>query len=237
MIRQLPAAQSGIPIAWDNLFIPRDIRGLLRRDRALLLALLASCMFWLVSAIAIQAVNSLGLVQLELNKTQTSLMTATIGLGIAVGAVLAGRLSHGKVDFRLVQLGAWSLVALLLILSISLPGGRHGLGFSGSLPVLILLGAAAGFFAIPVQVFLQTRAPEGLKGRMIATMNVTNFIAIWLAGYCYDLGDAIVNRLDWPRSSIFGFMALMMLPVAIFYRPATATGGETPPVCAARDPL
>lgn len=227
LIRRLPAAQPDLEFAWDEVVIPSAIRRLLWRDRPLLLALLASNMFWLVSGIAIPAVNSLGLVQLGLNKTETSLLTATIGLGIAVGAVTAGRLSHGKADFRLMQWGAWGLVGWLLLLAVPLPGGRHLLGFGGSLPALALLGASAGLFAIPVQVFLQTRAPDGLKGRMIATMNVTNFFAIAVAGVCYKAFDGVIQVLGWPRSSMFAFMALLILPVAICYRPATG-GASTP---------
>jgi acyl-[acyl-carrier-protein]-phospholipid O-acyltransferase/long-chain-fatty-acid--[acyl-carrier-protein] ligase len=152
-IRHMPPSQPGLPFSWDCVAVPRDIRRLLVHDRPLLIALLASCGFWLVSGIAIQAVNSLGLVQLELSKTRTSIMTAVIGLGIAVGAVLAGRLSRGRADFRLVQVGSWGLILSLLLLSISRRGGEHLLGYWGSLPVLILLGASAGFLRFPCRYF------------------------------------------------------------------------------------
>ena len=64
-------------------------------------------MFWLVSGVAMQSVNSLGMTQLGVGERKTSLLTAVIGLGIAAGAVLAGRLSRGKADFRLVRWGGW----------------------------------------------------------------------------------------------------------------------------------
>ena len=51
--------------------------------------------------------------------------------------------------------------------------------------MLALLGMAAGVFAIPVQVFIQTRPPREQKGRMIAVMNIFNFIAILLGGIVY----------------------------------------------------
>jgi hypothetical protein len=57
---------------------------------------------------------------------------------------------------------------------------------------------------------------------MIATMNVTNFVAIWFAGYVYEFFDWLVIRLDWPRSPIFAMMAVLILPVAVLYRPAQA---------------
>ena len=139
------------------LAVPPETRDLLRRDRPLLLALLASCLFWMVSGISIQVINSFGLVQLRLGEWNTSIMTAMIAIGIAAGAVLAGRISRGRVDFRLVRLGSWGMVVMMFVMSLSTPAGQHLLGFKGSIPLLALLGMAAGVFAIPVQVFIQTR--------------------------------------------------------------------------------
>jgi acyl-[acyl-carrier-protein]-phospholipid O-acyltransferase/long-chain-fatty-acid--[acyl-carrier-protein] ligase len=220
LIRRTPRAKPELRFCWSTLAIPPDTRAMLARDRKLVATLLASCVFWLVSGIAIQAVNSLGLVQLELSKMSTSIMTAVIGIGIAIGAVIAGRMCHGRADFRIVYWGQWGMVALLGLMSISLPGPdqTHLLGFRGSLPVLALLGMAAGFFAIPLQVFLQARPPEDQKGRMIAVMNQANFMAILLSGLLYALFDRIVVALEWPRSTIFAFMMLLLLPMAVLFR-------------------
>jgi len=221
LIRAVRPAVPGLKFSLSSLIMPPETRALLWRDRPLLAALLASCMFWLVGGIAMQAVNSLGLVQLGLNKTWTSILTATIGLGIAAGAVLAGKLSRGKADFRVVQWGAWGMLLGLLLMSLYRPGPNqsHLLGFAGSVAVLVLLGISAGCFAIPVQVFLQTRPPEGQKGRLIAAMNQTNFIAILCSGVVYSLFDRLVIFGGFPRSPIFALTALLLLPVAILYRP------------------
>ena len=93
------------------------------------------------------------------------------------------------------------------------------LGFYGSLPVLTILGVFAGFFAIPVQVFIQSRPPDDQKGQMIAAMNLTNFIAIMISGLIYSAFDRTANALEVPRCALFAMMALFMLPVAVFYRP------------------
>ena len=95
-----------------------------------------------------------------------------------------------------------------------------------SLPVLVLLGMFAGMFAIPVQVYIQARSPEDQKGRMIAVMNQANFTAILLSGVIYWSFVSIVDLLDWQRSPMFAFTALVMLPVALFYRPASERLGE-----------
>ncbi len=222
-IRPGPPAKPDLVFTKSSLLVPSDTRRVLADDRPLLMALLVSCMFWLVSGIAIPAVNSLGKVQLPLDPqwrdTLTSSMTAAIGLGIAAGAVIAGRISRGKADFRLTRFGAWGIFASLLLLAVTRPGGIHLLGFAGSLPVLALLGMCAGFFAIPLQVFIQSRPPDDQKGRMIAVMNLTNFVAILLSGVLYWLFDRGVDHFGAPRSTIFGLMALLILPVAFLYRP------------------
>jgi acyl-[acyl-carrier-protein]-phospholipid O-acyltransferase/long-chain-fatty-acid--[acyl-carrier-protein] ligase len=145
-------------------------------------------------------------------------MTACIGVGIAIGAVTAGRLCHGRPNPGVVKLGMWGIISFLLLLSISLPGHQHLLGLGGSLPVLVLVGASAGMFAIPIQVYIQARPPEGLKGRMIAVMNQANFIAIAISGLVYWAFDRWVDFADWPRSALFAMMAVLFLPVAILYR-------------------
>jgi hypothetical protein len=288
MIRTVPAAQPRLKMEFGSWIIPRSTRQILWRDRPLIGAILASSVFWMVSGIAIQAVNSLGMVQLERNMKQTSIMAATIGLGIAVGGVLAGRLSHGRADPKVTRWGLWGIVSMLLLISISLPlpaNGRaagtgtalateaaaattdpgaalgvappralddatvvdrqaaedrqagadeqmelreqtevnrryrHFLGFWGSLPALAVLGIAAAFFAIPLQVFVQSRPPDDQKGRMIAVMNQANFLAILLSGVVYGIFDNLVIWLDWPRSPIFAMMALLVVPVLVLYHP------------------
>lgn len=218
LIVKLPAAEPGLKLRTENLWVPREIRQLLARDRSLLLALLASCVFWLIAGLTIQAVNSLGKTQLELSDTKTSLMVSLISVGIAAGGAAAGSLSRRMSDGVIIRIGMVGVVAFCLLISITLPGGRHLLGFAGGIPVLMMLGASAAFFAIPIQVFLQARPPEALKGRMIAVMNQANFFAIVLSGVVYILLDLLINATGLPRSALFAAMGLMFLPVAILYR-------------------
>ena len=115
--------------------------------------------------------------------------------------------------------GAIGIVISMLLLSLYGPGGKQLLGFGGSVVVLVLLGVSAGMFAIPVQVFIQVRPPEKQKGRMIAVMNLANFLAIFLAGPVYKLFDMAALAGGLPRSTIFAMSALLIVPVIAFYRP------------------
>lgn len=224
VIIRLPAADPKLQLKTENLWIPQSIRTLLWGDKPLLLALLASCIFWLIAGLTIQSVNSLSKVQLGLSDTWTSLLVALISVGIAVGGLIAGTLTRKMSDNFVIQIGMWGTVLFCALLSITLPGERaapdqgHLLGFAGIVPVLMLLGASAAFFAIPIQVFLQDRPPHQLKGRIIAVMNQANFFAIVLSGAVYMLLDRVITAADWPRSYLFAAMALLFLPVAIFYK-------------------
>jgi acyl-[acyl-carrier-protein]-phospholipid O-acyltransferase/long-chain-fatty-acid--[acyl-carrier-protein] ligase len=219
LIRRVVASNPHLAFEASALTIPQATRQMLNRDRPLCYALLASCMFWLLAGVTQQAVNSLGEKQLGLTDDRTSILVASIGVGIALGAIAAGKLSRGRADFHVMRLGCWGMIVCLLILALPGPRQGHLLGFWGSLPMLVLLGMGAGMFAIPLQVFMQARPPEGLKGRMIAVMNQANFAAIFLSAGVYWLFDQIVISLGWNRSPIFAFMALIMLPVALLYRP------------------
>lgn len=224
VILRLPAADPELKLKTENLWIPKSIRSLLWRDKPLLLALLASCIFWLIAGLTIQSVNSLSKLQLGLSDTWTSLLVALISVGIAMGGLIAGALTRKISDNFVIQIGMWGTVAFCALLAITLPGSEdepghgHLLGFAGCVPVLMLLGASAAFFAIPIQVFLQDRPPQELKGRMIAIMNQANFFAIVLSGAVYMLLDRTITAADWPRSYLFAAMALLFLPVAILYK-------------------
>ncbi|MFO0915144.1 MAG: MFS transporter [Pirellulales bacterium] len=223
-IRPVAPAHPDLALKPESWAVSRATVSMLLKDRPLIGAVLASSVFWMVSGIAIQAVNSFGVKQLNCGMLETSTLTASIGIGIALGSVLAGRLSGGTANPRVVRWGICGIFATLALMSVSLPYGqmgavRHWLGFRGALPVLLMLGVAAGLFAVPLQVFLQSRPPENQKGRMIAAMNLANYVAILMSGVIYGLLDAAVTKLDWPRSTIFGFMALLILPLVLSYWP------------------
>ncbi|MBC8113832.1 MAG: MFS transporter [Candidatus Saccharimonas sp.] len=94
------------------------------------------------------------------------------------------------------------------------------LGPYGSVVALISVGLFAGFFSVPLQVFLQASAPSDQKGRIIGAFNLLNWIGIAGSAGVYALGRLLlIDWLELPHASLFGFAALLMLPVAVFYRP------------------
>jgi len=118
-----------------------------------------------------------------------------------------------------VTTGATGIIACLLLLAMPWGPRSHWLGYTGSIPVLVLLGTFAGMFVVPIQVILQSRPPRVDKGRMIAVLNQCTWVAIILGALLFKGSLLVLEKLDWPRCTIFAIIALAMLPVALFYRP------------------
>lgn len=239
LVRKVPPANSTLQLRPSSFTVPPDMIRLLRQDKPLLAALLVSSVFWLLAGMVPLAINALGKIVLLADDKYTSLLNGVISIGIAVGCVLGGLISKGKVDFRLLRVGAFGMIICLAILAIPASGdisqlvGADGnlarlpnvgestqwLGYWGSLTMLLVVGSFTGMFAVPLQVFMQSRPPSDKKGRMIAVMNQANWIGIAISGLLYDAIKNLVELQHWPKSIIFLFIASIMLPVALFYHP------------------
>ena len=220
LLRRTPVAQDDLRFTRDTLAINRDTRTLLRNDRSLLVVLLISTLFWLVGGAVLPAVNGLGVYQLDLGTARTSVLAAMMGVGIAIGCPLAGVLSQGRVRFGMVRLGALGIFASLVLVgaapalfsTISVIQWVCGFG-------LVMLGVFAGLFAVPLQVFLQTRPPKEQKGRMIGSMNLLNWIGILMSSVYHLVSTAVLGK---GTSVTFYLLGAMMLPVALFWRPRSS---------------
>jgi acyl-[acyl-carrier-protein]-phospholipid O-acyltransferase/long-chain-fatty-acid--[acyl-carrier-protein] ligase len=212
---------------------------MLAGDRPLMAALVVSSAFWLLAGMVPSAVNAVGKIELQVGDFNTSILAGLIGVGIALGCVTGGIVSKGKIDFRLLRIGCIGMLACLVIAGIpgsgnavgvqdangvfvDLPGigeSRQWIGFSGSIPVMLLLGMFTGLFAVPLQVFMQSRPPEDKKGRMIAVMNQANWVGVLISAALYWIISRVVEAAGWPRSTMFLFIAALTLPIALFYHP------------------
>ena len=242
-VRRVPAANPNLKFQWSALTVPPDMRAMLAEDRPLMAALVVSSAFWLLAGMVPSAVNAVGKIELQVGDFNTSILAGLIGVGIALGCVTGGIVSKGKIDFRLLRIGCIGMLACLVIAGIpgsgnavgvqdangvfvDLPGigeSRQWIGFSGSIPVMLLLGMFTGLFAVPLQVFMQSRPPEDKKGRMIAVMNQANWVGVLISAALYWIISRVVEAAGWPRSTMFLFIAALTLPIALFYHPKHET--------------
>jgi len=245
-VRRVPPANPELQCELASFLVPPDMMQLLRTDRPLLMALVVSSVFWLLAGMVPSAVNILGKSELALGDGLTSVMAGMVGVGIAVGCAVGGLVSRGQISFGLIRVGSLGMLACMLLLAIPADGdiellrnaqgeltrapgiaeAGQWLGFYGSLVALLLLGVFTGFFAVPLQVFLQSRPPDDKKGRMIAVMNQANWVGVLLSAVLYFLLSQLIEVQSWPRSVMFLFIAAFMLPIVLFYRPQSEPLGE-----------
>ncbi len=226
LVRSTPVAHPGLKFEWSALTINRDTWNMLKGDRFLVEVLLISSLFWFLGGVMQPTSNTFGKVQLELNDGNTSLLGAFMGIGIALGCVVAGKLSHQQINFGLVRIGSWGLIgSLLALLFLGMSHSAEARGQVGpmvhNLCRLGMLGVGffGGLFIVPLQVFMQARPPKDQKGRMIGAMNLVNWLAICLAAAFVTVTTIVLNAMKLEVHWIFGVMALIMLPVALLYHP------------------
>ncbi|MEZ6127258.1 MAG: MFS transporter [Planctomycetaceae bacterium] len=252
LVRPTPVAQPTLPLRWDNLLIPKEVWQLFGTQPKLAKAILVMMVFWFIGGVAQPAVNSLGENVLHLSKTRTSLLAASIGIGIALGCIVAGFANRtGSADgSRWTTRGSWMIVASLSLITVLASGiaGRplesadrvqnifHSLIVADPMEWLLRfsmlsLGLSAGIFVVPVQVYIQEAPPAGLKGRLIATMNVLTWIGILMSAayiFAMNLLTAALSPTQGGHEYqflVFGSLAVLMAPLAVLYR--LPTTGES----------
>ena len=193
--------------------------------------------FWFVGGVALTAINSFGRIQLGLSNFETSLMVAITSLGIAVGSALVGRLSRGKVHIGLVVPGIIILIICLLGLSLlpvhqptasdielfnQLKNTPELLESSRVIPeaplftlvlayvLFFLLGAASGFYSVPLLAFIQARPPASEKGRVFAAVNWLNWVFILASAMTYGAGMMLLSNQANLLMAVLGVATLLV---------------------------
>ena len=162
---------------------------LMRADRDLWRACWGNTGFFFVAALVQMNLMIYGQDVLRLTQAQNAYLTLALALGIGVGSVAAGYASRGKIEYRLVPIGAAGLALC------SIPMGLAGVGLPVFVACLAGLGFSAGLFIVPIAAVLQHRpAPED-KGAVQGAANVLSFLGIlaasgaqWVAGQVWHLG-------------------------------------------------
>ena len=201
--------------AWDNKVIWLSIIGL--------------GVFWGISQVLLAAFpafveDSLG----EANTVVIQGVMAFAGIGIIVGAAIAGRVARDHVETGLIPFSALGIAATLFALPAINTTWLHGINF-------MALGLLAGMFIVPLNALIQFNAGERELGRVLAAKNfILNWImlaglivtvisaladtgsrAIMLALAVVGLGGAIYTVWQLPQSLVRFFIGRLM---AVRYR-------------------
>lgn len=164
--------------------------GSLVKHRFLFWIAMASSFFWGLGALAQINIDKFATEYLNVRQDWAMALLVALSAGLALGALIPGKLSRGKINLKLVPVGALLITVFCFILSLtpyeSIPEGMDSaspasFGFVFGAVVLFLMGLSAGMYDIPLVATLQTDSPKEHRGRILAAYNFFSFSAMALA--------------------------------------------------------
>jgi acyl-[acyl-carrier-protein]-phospholipid O-acyltransferase/long-chain-fatty-acid--[acyl-carrier-protein] ligase len=185
---------------WGEIWI--GVRAL-RRDRVLWLTVIGISYFWFLGSLLQMVVVLFGKTTMGLSDTWVGVLTAFAAIGIGAGSMAAGRLSGDKVELGLAPIGAIGMGVFAIALA------RSGGSFAVAAINLTLVGFFGGLFAVPLNALLQQRSDGKEKGRLMATNNFLNMVAIMLASAALSLLSDRLGLSPQRILLVFGVLTLL----------------------------
>jgi len=186
----------------NPLFLVREFAhcvALLWKDRLGQISLATTTLFWGAGATLQFIVIEWASRVLNLDLSRATYMMGVVALGIAIGAVLAARLVSLRGAMRVLPIGG--LMGLIVISMIFV----HYLPLA--LVLMVLIGACAGFFVVPMNALLQHRGHVLMgAGHSIAVQNFNENIGILVMVGLYAL---------MVRSGLSVTMAIVLFGVCV----------------------
>ena len=198
-IPRVPAAGRDGVFQWNPFAeIVAGIRAL-RGRRPLALTMLGISWFWFLGAL-FQLVLVLEASEiLHVAETRAGLLFTALALGIGLGSLIAGKVSGDHVELGLVPAGSLIMGFSALLVA----AATH---YGVALAALVVTGLGGGFMAVPLNAFLQEEPAADEKGRMLATNNLMNSIAMVLA---YAMLMVMHGLLHWSPRVIFAALGFV----------------------------
>ena len=200
-IPKVPAAGRREPFRWNP--FGEIVEGLrqLRGRRPLALTMLGISWFWFIGALFQLALVLEGSEILHVAETKAGLLFTALAIGIGVGSVIAGRISGDHIELGLVPAGSIIMGVFTLIVAATT-------NYAVALSALIVIGFGGGFMAVPLNAYLQEAPAADEKGRMLATNNLMNSVAMAVA---YGMLDVMHDVLHWSPRTIFAALGMASL--------------------------
>jgi MFS family permease len=181
---------------------------LLWKDRLAQLSLATTTLFWGAAATLQLVVIEWASRSLGLDLSRSTWLMGVVTLGIAVGAMLAARLVSLRGAVRVLPIGMLMGLAVIAMIFV------HSL--QSAVLMMLLIGACAGFFVVPMNALLQHRGHLLMgAGHSIAVQNFNENIGILVMVGLY----ALLLRLHAPVATtivLFGLLIMAAMALVIW---------------------
>lgn len=248
-VRPLPAAnpERRLELRPHRVFM-HSVR-VVRGDKPLWSAILGGGGFWMFASASLLAITSYG-AWIELSGTEISLRIAALAIGIALGALVAGKLSGDRVEAGWIPIGVVGMATALVFATsgalepaaAALPKALDRLTLG-----LGLAGFSGGFVSVPVRATIQARVRPEERGTTLGLCEVADFGGVLLAaglhallasGFGLNPAEelraiavllALAGALSLGQTAKPAVRLLILPPVRILYRMRSHGGHHVPP--------
>lgn len=224
-IHPVPAADPDLKVEWNPITPTWKVLQMARQNRSVFLSILGISWFWSIGGGLLTLLPAYGKQVLGVEPSVVTLFMAVFSIGVAIGAVLCGKLSFQRLELGLVPFGSLGIsFFLFLIASVGAPfalteGKLIGLSelIHNSKGIVILIGMAgiavcSGFFIVPLYTLIQQRTDEQIRSRVIAANNVLNacFMVLSL------IFLAVLAQLKFSVLGMFFALSFLNLLVGLY---------------------
>ncbi|MBS0620352.1 MAG: MFS transporter [Verrucomicrobia bacterium] len=193
-----------------------------RTVRHLFLAIIGSAYFLFLGAFTQLNIIPFAIQSLHLSEVAGGYLFLSTALGIALGSLIAGKLSKRRVELGLSCFSGVAIALFLVLITC----------FSSSLSAVIcllfLIGVFGGIFIVPFDTFIQLNSDNEKRGQTIAAANFLSFSGVLIASislYFFNqvldltsaMGFAVVGAITLSISILFTFR-LSDLSLSFFSR-------------------
>ena len=218
-----PAADPDLKISWNLWRETWRIVGFAKEDKTVFLSILGISWFWFFGTIMTVQLPAYTQVILSGSESISTALLAAFVIGVGIGSLLCERMSGKRIELGLVPFGSigLSLFAVDLYFAQTTPNDlavgtiAAFLERPGSVRVLfdlMMLGAFAGFYSVPLYALVQKRSEPRHLSRIIAANNVINTIFMIVAS----LLAIVVLNLGYSIPELFLVVAILNVVVAIY---------------------
>jgi MFS family permease len=214
-MKKIKSAGSHAPFPWTGpLASLRDVIQL-RSDPPLVLAVIGDCYFYFLSLLAVMVINTMGISQLNMSKSATSLLAVSLMVGVCIGSFVAARITSAERWTHVLAPASFGMGGFLFAAGLI---AQTELDMQWVLLFLALIGAGffGGVFLIPLTAFIQVRPGDDEKGKVIAAANFCAFSGMLLAGQVFTIFD----NYFLPSSNMLFLGGLGMVAAILFYSAA-----------------
>jgi acyl-[acyl-carrier-protein]-phospholipid O-acyltransferase/long-chain-fatty-acid--[acyl-carrier-protein] ligase len=217
-IHKTAAVSKDTPITF---FFFKDIWQALRQirhDRWLILTIFASAYFMLLGGFAQINLIPYGIEVCNFGYVQSGYLFSIAAVGIGLGSWLAGKLSGRSVEYGIIPMGAVGMA--LMAIGLGLMRFAEPIGTGGLIGVFVMIfffGISCGLYIVPIHAFIQMRAPDSVRGKIVASSGFLGWIGVLIASgmiglFCGTLGVPSSIMFLSLGTLVFAMATVVLLP-------------------------